>query len=314
MAPLALLGLILRKPHLLFRRTPGDEKEQKDHIDDGASPPRLCDFEALPKWYQDNPYIRTAYRPVSHSYAACIHSLTYMHNETVNIYTHLGPTVGLALTLPYLQLNISRLEITAPWTDRIMLGLTPMVALITLGLSTTYHTLMNHSPLVSASCLLLDYTGILCLILASFVSGIYVGFYDSPFHRNLYWGMIFSLLGVTCFLVLHPRLQGPVYRAHRTSAFIFTALSGLAPVVHGCLYYGFSEAFWNRGVMWWLLEGLWYGVGAWFFVSRWPEKAVRRGKCDVWGSSHQIFHVCVVLGAAAHCWGVWQAWKGARGL
>jgi adiponectin receptor len=317
---MASLALALRRPHLLFRKqsSQGSKELKDDRNTTSQSKPPLVTFEQLPKWYQDNPYIRSGYRPVSNSYNACIYSLSYLHNETVNIYTHLLPAVILAFALPTLQINISRIYRDAPWMDRFMLTLTPMAALATLSLSTTYHTLMNHSPFMSYSCLLADYTGILILILASFITGIYVGFYSSPFHQQVYWGMIVTLIAVSCTLVLHPRLQGPVYRGHRTAAFIATALSGFAPVIHGCYYYGLSEAFWKRGVLWWLAEGFWYGLGAFFFASRWPERkwkgGARGGKVEIFGSSHQIFHTCVVLGAAAHCWGVWSAWRNAQYL
>ena len=67
--------------------------------------------------------------------------------------------------------------------------------------------------------------------------------------------------------------------------------------------------------MWWLAEGFWYGVGAYLFATRWPECKEwvegREGRFDLAGCSHQLFHICVVLGASSHCWGVWCAWKGA---
>ncbi|ORY11487.1 hemolysin-III related-domain-containing protein [Clohesyomyces aquaticus] len=246
--------------------------ELRNFPDDVDDTPRLYTLSELPKWYQDSPHIQTGYRPVSNSYQSCVHSLSYLHNETVNIYTHFLPAVMLALALPTLQLQISRIYHDAPWMDRFMLTLTPMAALFTLSLSTTYHTLMNHSAPVSSSCLLLDYTGILVLILASFVSGIYAGFYNHPFHQQLYWSMIVALIAVSCLLVLHPRLQGPKYRAHRTTAFILTALSGFAPVVNGVMLFGWSQAFHEKGVKWWFAEGVWYGLGATFFSTRWPER------------------------------------------
>ncbi|KAF2788596.1 HlyIII-domain-containing protein [Melanomma pulvis-pyrius CBS 109.77] len=321
---MASLALALRRPHLLFRLRPSPkdalEQKPKSGNKDNTSQqkPPLCAFSKLPKWYQDNPHIISSYRPVSHSYNACIHSLGYLHNETVNIYTHLLPALILALALPTLQIHISRIFTDAPWTDRFMLTLTPMACLFTLSLSATYHTLMNHSHTVSSSCLLLDYTGILALILASFISGVYVGFYDSPFHQRVYWAMILVLVVTSCLLVLHPRLQGPVYRPHRTAAFILTALSGFAPVFHGVYLYGLNTAFHEKGVKWWLAEGAWYGLGAMFFAKRVPEslpwtkrnqRGDGKGLFDVWGSSHQIFHCCVVAGAACHCWGVWSAWR-----
>jgi adiponectin receptor len=312
--------LLLRKSSSSPRPSIIDHQEKKEKEDEqevSDTKLRLLHFDQLPKWYQDNPYIQTGYRPVSHSYHTCLHSLSYLHNETINIYTHLLPAIILALALPTLQLRISSIYAHAPWMDRFMLTLTPMAALFTLSLSATYHTLMNHSPYVSASCLLADYSGILVLILASFISGVYVGFYNSAFHQSLYWGMIISFIAITCLLVLHPKLQGPQYRAHRTAAFILTALSGFAPCIHGGFVHGWTNAFWYRGVMWWLAEGAWYGLGAFFFASRAPEKWGRaKGRAKRWGdvidvvgSSHQIFHVCVVVGAVCHCWGVWSAWR-----
>lgn len=55
------------------------------------------------------------------------------------------------------------------------------------------------------------------------------------------------------------------------------------------------------------LEGLIYSVGAGFFVSRFPER-VWPGKFDIWGSSHQVFHVLVVVAGGVHAWGVWRAY------
>ncbi|KAF2000718.1 HlyIII-domain-containing protein [Amniculicola lignicola CBS 123094] len=310
------LTLVFRRPHLLFRKPSTKRANSPESLISSELPatptptytkPELLHYNDLPKWYQDNHYIRTGYRPVSNSYTTCLQSLTYLHNESLNIYTHLLPALVLAFALPTLQLNISRIYVNAPWLDRFMLTLSPIAALFTLSLSSTYHTLQNHSALVSSTCLLMDFTGILILILSSFLSGVYVGFYESPFHQWLYWGMIVTLITVSCCLVLHPRLQGPLYRTHRTTAFILTALSGFAPVFHGVCLYGWHDAYHYKGVKWWLAEAFWYGLGATFFSTRWPEKGSR--KFDFVGSSHQIFHVCVAVGASCHCWGVWEAWK-----
>ncbi|KAA8500036.1 Heptahelical transmembrane protein 4 [Porphyridium purpureum] len=69
---------------------------------------RLVSYHALPAWMQDNPAIHTGYRPHMPSWRECMRSgLTTMHNETINIYTHLvgffffvglGLYVGLYIT------------------------------------------------------------------------------------------------------------------------------------------------------------------------------------------------------------------------
>lgn len=63
-------------------------------------------------------------------------------------------------------------------------------ACITLSLSFLYHTLMNHSVVVSHLWLRLDYVGILALTLGDFVSGVRVGIYCDPPLRKVYWGMV----------------------------------------------------------------------------------------------------------------------------
>ncbi|KAJ4286747.1 hypothetical protein N0V90_012999 [Kalmusia sp. IMI 367209] len=314
---MASLAIALRLPLLLFRKPfkHGRKGSNEKDGDEEEAPQRLITYNELPDWYrrESSPFIIGHYRPPSNSYNRCIQSLFRLHNETANIYTHMIPAIALALALPLLQMNISRIYAHAPWMDRFMLTLTPMAALGTLTLSSTFHTLCNHSPFVSTSCLLLDFTGILTLILASFISGIYVGFYNHPFEQRLYWTMIVLLILTSALLVLHPSLQGPKYRPHRTSAFVLTVLSGLAPTFHGMYVHGISKGWNECGVKWWVAEGLWYGLGVVFFVSRWPERWAwrnekTRGKYDIWWGSHSIFHTCVVMGAACHCWGVWEAW------
>jgi hypothetical protein len=51
--------------------------------------PFLLQFDELPPWQQDNHYILGKYRPESHSYFRCFQSLFYLHNESVNIHSHL---------------------------------------------------------------------------------------------------------------------------------------------------------------------------------------------------------------------------------
>ena len=51
--------------------------------------PLLLKWSDLPSWQQDNHYILGDYRPASNSYLGSFQSLFYLHNESVNIHTHL---------------------------------------------------------------------------------------------------------------------------------------------------------------------------------------------------------------------------------
>ncbi|CAA9995473.1 unnamed protein product [Nesidiocoris tenuis] len=55
---------------------------------DGNAPPRqLLLWRDMPRHLQFNPYIHTGYRPLL-SFWGSLGSLFYMHNETINIFTH----------------------------------------------------------------------------------------------------------------------------------------------------------------------------------------------------------------------------------
>lgn len=254
--------LTLRRPARLFTRAaskPEDATSQSPF-----SPAPLQKFEDLPIWYQDNPYVRSSYRPVSYSSFSCLCSWTFLHNESLNIYTHLVPAILSIFAQVWMQRVISRSFPEASVGDRLVFATNLAAATVSLGLSTGYHTLMNHSVHVSGLWLRIDYIGILALTLGSFFSGIYVGFYEHPHLRLLYWTMICALSLVSGILVLHPRLQGIRFRGLRTTAFVATALSGLAPIAHGLYLYGWKVMWVRSGMPFWFGEGVVYGVGAAF--------------------------------------------------
>jgi adiponectin receptor len=60
---------------------------------------RLLALEDMPKWFNvgNNEWVLEAYWPISGSVYAPFHSWCYLHNETVNIYSHLIPAVVFLL-------------------------------------------------------------------------------------------------------------------------------------------------------------------------------------------------------------------------
>ncbi len=48
---------------------------------------KLQSFDEIPHYLQFNRYVREHYRPLA-DWQGCLRSLTYLHNETVNIFTH----------------------------------------------------------------------------------------------------------------------------------------------------------------------------------------------------------------------------------
>ena len=89
---------------------------------------------------------------------------------------------------------------------------------------------------------------------------------------------------------------------------MFTAmgLSAVVPVIHGLFLYSPGQLNRQIGLDWLLLQGFLYVTGAGIYAARIPERW-RPGRFDVWGSSHQIFHVLVLLAAVAHLVGLLKA-------
>lgn len=144
----------------------------------------------LPKWMQDNSYIQSGYRPQSNSYAKSAASLGYLHNESVNIWTHLiGAIMALtAGTFLYVEIRPRFNEATPE--DTVVFSCYFLGAVACLGMSATYHTIANHSPTVAKFGNRLDYMGIVFLIWGSFIPSIYYGFSADPHLIQLYWAMV----------------------------------------------------------------------------------------------------------------------------
>ncbi|RYC60031.1 hypothetical protein CHU98_g6183 [Xylaria longipes] len=264
----------------------------------------LISYEELPVWHQDNPFIRHGYRPISRSTMACLRSLAFLHNETLNIYTHLIPAVaalfiGEAWVLSYLRQRY--VDVGA--SDYIIFAFLLSAAAACLGISSAYHMLMSHSREVEARWLRLDFVGIIILIVGSFVSGIYVGFWCEWTERKIYWGMSVSLGVVSIVIMLAPYFQGPSWRNFRLVVFVVTGLSGFAPIIHGIHMFGFSQMVKQSGLPYYFAEGGLFLIGAVTYASRFPE-CIKPGKFDVFGSSHQIFHILVVIATLVHLVGI----------
>ena len=151
---------------------------------------RLLHWDELQPWQQDNHYIFKHYRPASNSIRTSLHSLTYLHTESVNIYTHLfGAIFFVSLCLPLYQALQPRYA-SASIADLLVFASFFLGAVFCLGISATYHLMSNHSPGVNRLGNQLDYVGIVALITGSFLPSVYYGFYCNTRLQLLYWTMV----------------------------------------------------------------------------------------------------------------------------
>lgn len=147
----------------------------------------------LPHWQQDNHYIHSGYRPASYSFRKSFASLGYLHNESVNIYSHLIGAVIFSISGVCLYTLIRPRYDTAKSSDILAFGCFFLGAALCLGMSATYHAISNHSPTVARMGNKLDYVGIVCLITGSFIPSVFYGFYCHPHLQEFYWTMVCHL-------------------------------------------------------------------------------------------------------------------------
>ena len=226
---------------------------------------QLLNFEALPHWQQDNHYILTHYRPASYSFARSLKSLFYLHNEFVNVHTHLFGTVVFILLFLY---NCPQMSLEAedllPFSeaDSIALSFFYFGAVLCLLISASFHMISNHSPRVAKYGNQLDYVGIVALITGSFIPSVYYGFYCDSHLQKTYWTMI-STLAVGCTTVsVSSNFRTPQWRPFRAGMFVAMGLSAIFPVLHGLSRYGFRQMEYQIGLSWLVLQGVLYIVGA----------------------------------------------------
>ncbi|KAF8249207.1 hemolysin-III family protein [Wilcoxina mikolae CBS 423.85] len=225
----------------------------------------LLSYHEISSWHQDNEFILSGYRAETNSTPECFASWGYLHNETVNIYSHLLPAIFslFALVLSYHLCLHTYPEATRG--DRLALEYFLLTAAICLGTSALYHTLLNHSEEVASRWLRLDFLGIIVLIEGFFVSGVYVTFYCEPGLQKIYWTMILTLGIISATIIVHPKFQGRAWRTFRLSTFILTGLSAVAPITHGIKIFGWKQMNRQSGLPYYLLEGVLLLIGAFFY-------------------------------------------------
>ncbi|GIZ38490.1 hypothetical protein CKM354_000190700 [Cercospora kikuchii] len=257
-------------------------------------------------WQQDNHYITSHYRPASNSYSKSFHSILSLHNETINIWTHLLGSLFAILSSTFLYHSLKPRFQQATHQDVLVFACFFLGATVCLGMSATFHTISNHSAPVQKFGNRLDYMGIIFLIWGSFIPSIYYGFAREEALRRVYWSMITTIGAGTFIVIMHPKFRSSEWRPFRAAMFIMMGLSAIVPVLHGLKLYGLEQMQRQIGLSWLVLQGVLYITGAVIYAARVPERW-KPGQFDLFGSSHQIFHVLVLLAAAAHLTGLLKA-------
>ncbi|PQE10730.1 hemolysin-III channel Izh2 protein [Rutstroemia sp. NJR-2017a WRK4] len=246
-------------------------------------------------------YILSGYRPASCSFIGSLHSIIHLHNETINIYSHLLGSVLFAILPFLLYKQLSPRYSTANLADIIVFSTFFSGVSICFLLSAIFHILANHSRRIAAFGNQLDYLGVVILMWGSTIPTVYYGFHCDPKIQEIYWTMItVSACAVT---TLHSKFRHPRLRPYRAGMYTCLRLSATIFVIHGMMLYGGKTQNFRMSLDWMALMATLNLVGAFTYTARIPERYYPR-KYDILGSSHQILHFMVIFAGLAHMFGV----------
>ncbi|XP_046463559.1 progestin and adipoQ receptor family member 3-like [Daphnia pulex] len=255
--------------------------------------PVVVNFHEAPSFLQFNPFIYRGYR-TNLGIVACIRSLFWWTNETLNAWTHLLGWIYFAYFTVDEVLQLVNSGGTS-WQDSAISLLIVFCFQICMAMSTGYHTFCCHSKDFYHCWLSYDLCGISFSLLAIYTTGIYYAFWCQNEIRTIYITISGTLFVVALILQTTPKFLTDDYSRTRLIFFVSWSCFGFLPCIHWILQNGgFStpnvfDLVSQIGIMYLIC-----GAALFFYVSKVPEIWFP-GSVDFIGSSHQWWHVIIFL-------------------
>ncbi|KAK0620449.1 hemolysin-III channel protein-like protein Izh2 [Immersiella caudata] len=264
---------------------------------------QLVDIHNLPVWMQKEAHILRGYRPEFKSFRRCYHSLWYMHNETVNIWSHLLIGSCFFSLLVWTGLPESHGGFNFADGDIRALQFYLLGTAVCLYFSASYHCLSCHSEHVAKNCLKLDLLGIVTGTTATSVSATYFGLSrHDPQLTSTYITLILLCAVATFWAVIDPTMHTQSAAPLRAAIFVGLGACGYLPILHAAVSDRLSLEHYSLPHL--AVTTLAFCLGTALYVVRVPE-SWWPGTFDIWGASHQVFHILVNCAQISHLMGLW---------
>jgi len=240
-------------------------------------------------------FILSGYR-VYFSFFLCFKSLFRLHNETLNIWTHLFGLLYFtysfisALSTLFSQPNVS-------FAATYLFFIFYLTSISSMFLSTVYHLCNCHCERSNVFFYRCDLLGIVLQIAGSYTVGLYYAFICYPKIQFLYGIIVGSLLIISTVVNNIHRCAGEKYHSCRSFLLASIVLFGVIPSAHW--YFIATSLQYDLFCLRVLAMLGFYSLGFIFYYSHFPETC-NPGKYDIWFHSHQFWHICVFL--AVYIW------------
>ena len=228
----------------------------------------LLDFHELPAFLKHNKYILTKYRRVR-TYAECWTSIFKIHNETINVWTHILGTVwflylGIALLYSFpLEVRLG---------DYMIFGWFFVCALKCFINSALFHVFQCHSPQAHFRFCCLDHLGINALICGSVSIMTYYGYFCQDGWRLAYLTLILLLGSMGWIVSMFPQWHLYEFRTHRTIFYLCLASILTAPTIHYLSKNGIPSQLDMWGIYGYPAMLVLYLIGVLIYATHFPER------------------------------------------
>ena len=259
----------------------------------------LISYDQIPMHHtqtRDNQYILRYHRPYTASISACLKSMTILHNETANFWTHFLPTLLAILFIlsNFLFYPLSFYSHQFDWgilqlQDRLVLSLAVFGMVLCFGTSSFFHIFSSHSGW-SKILNQFDLLAIMFMNTCLAISWSYFLFANN----DRYYVIIFNtMVGVFSMKTVFS-LTDPAAKVYRVLIYIIAIVLLAIPCLLS-LYFD-SHLLVDSHTKYLVLYSLVFNtLGGLFYASRIPERFLP-GYFDLFGSSHMCMHVCTATG------------------
>ena len=249
----------------------------------------------MPEWMNSNSYILTGYRPFERSKCYYCKSFFKLHNETINIWTHMIGMFLFAGLLGYINTDSNLALYTG---QAILMNVYVISCILTYGFSAIMHTFYPISEFVCSSLQTLDYLGIGLQIFTTMQVFIYYSFYCQPTLSLIYMNLTGALNIISLIILTNKKFTSNEYKKVKVLCFVMQVGVFLIPLIHRLILYN-NDSYDKviKGEMGYFLAAfVCFIMCIVFYLGLIPERFYRQ-TFDIFGSSHQIFHILSVSGS-----------------